>query len=274
MRIPEPYPSLSTLMTLIGEAGQRLAEIEASEGSAGNISVYLGWELDPTDEFPLSEPFPLPTAAPELVGHGFLVTGAGRRLREIIRNPHANLAYLRIEEGGRQGTLYTARERLFKTPTSELNSHIAVHRDQVTRNGLNFHALVHAQPFHLVYLSHIARYQDSLYLSRHVLRWQPESIVNIPDGIGFLPFMLPGSPELMLGNVRMMRDHRIVVWGKHGVLARSDVSVKRACDLIEYAETGARYEYMNLTNHGLADGLSTHELRMICDAFNVDQHIF
>jgi rhamnulose-1-phosphate aldolase len=266
MRLTEPFPTVEELMELIGEAGHHMA--------AGNISIYLGWEIDPTEHFPRSEPFPLPTAAPELAHRGFLVTGSGRRLREIAADPTANLGFVRVEADGRSGTLFTSPRCLFQKPTSEFNSHLAVHRDQIARNELNFHALIHAQPLHLVYLSHITRYQDFYYLNRHVLRWQPESIVNLADGIGFLPFILPGSPELMLGNVRALRDHRLVLWAKHGVMARSDTSVKRAADLIEYAETGARYEYLNLTNHGLAEGLSQHEMRMICDAFNVEQQIF
>lgn len=274
MRIAPPYPSLEELMALIGEAGQRLAEIEASEGAAGNISVYMGWDVDPTPFFPNAEPFSLPIPAPELAGRAFLVTGSGRRLREIIRAPEANLGFLRIEEGGKTAQLFTSPNRLFQKLTSEFNSHLAVHRDQITNHDLNFHAIVHAQPLHLVYLSHIARYQDTLYLSRHVLRWQPECIVNIPDGIGFVPFMLPASPELMLATLRLMRDHQIVAWAKHGVIVRSDTSVKKACDLIEYAETGARYENLNLSHHGLADGLTTQEIRLICDSLGVEQRLF
>jgi rhamnulose-1-phosphate aldolase len=57
-------------------------------------------------------------------------------------------------------------------------------------------------------------------------------------------------------------------------MARSDASVKKACDVVEYAETGARYEYLNLSNHGLAEGLTEHEIRMICDAFGIEQTIF
>lgn len=272
--IEPPYPSLDDLIGYIGEAGQRLAEIEASEGAAGNISVYIGWDIDPTDRFPISEEIALPTTATELEGKAFIVTGSGRRLREIHDNPGANLGFVRIEEGGRKGTLFTSSERLFQKVTSEFNSHLAVHRDQISQTKTNFHALIHAQPLHLVYLSHIARYQDMGYFSRHVLRWQPECIVNLPEGIGFVPFMLPGSPELMLATVRTMRDHKIVVWAKHGIMARSDTSVKKACDVIEYAETGARYEYLNLTNHGLAEGLSANEIRMICDAFGVQQSFF
>ena len=43
----------------------------------------------------------------------------------------------------------------------------------------------------------------------------------------------------MTGNVECLRTHRIVIWAKHGVMARSDISVKRAADLVEYAETAA-----------------------------------
>ncbi|HZP82501.1 MAG TPA: class II aldolase/adducin family protein [Chthonomonadaceae bacterium] len=274
MRISPPFPSLAEIMGLIGETGQRLAEIEASEGAAGNISVFLGWEVEPEPYFPDVQPYTLPTAAPELAGNAFLVTGSGRRLREISRSPEANLAFLRVEEGGKTGRLFTAPNCLFEKLTSEFNSHLAVHRDQIAHNGLNFHAILHAQPMHLVYLSHITRYQDPHYFNRHVLRWQPESILNIPEGLGVLPFLLPGSPELMLANIKAMREHRLVLWGKHGVMVRSDTSIKKACDLIEYAETGARYEYLNLTNHGLADGLTPQEIRRICDSMGVEQHIF
>jgi rhamnulose-1-phosphate aldolase len=272
--IEAPFPTLSELIGYVGEAGHRLAEIDASEGAAGNISIYMGWDVDPSDIFPIQEEIELPTTAGELQGANFLVTGSGRRLREIHNNPGANLGFVRIGTDGRKATLFTSEERIFQKLTSEFNSHLAVHRDQISRSGTNFHALIHAQPLHLVYLSHITRYQDTGYFSRHVLRWQPECIVNLPEGIGFVPFMLPGSMELMLANVRTMRDHKIVVWAKHGIMARSETSVKKACDVIEYAETGAKYEYLNLTNHGLAEGLTEHEIRMICDSFGVKQSLF
>lgn len=272
--IEAPYPELDELMTLIGEAGRRLCEIEASEGAAGNISVYMGWPLDPRRRFPLVERIELPIAAPELAGGSFLVTGSGRRLREILHDPAANLGFVTVDEGGRTGRLYTSPRRLFARLTSEFNSHLAVHADQVRRTGTNFHAIIHAQPPHLTYLSHIARYRDEHYLNRHLLRWQPEMIINLPEGIGCVPFHLPGSDELMAATVNSLRDHRVVLWCKHGVMARSDQSVKRAADRIEYAETGARYEYLNLTNGEQAEGLTVEEIRAICAAFGVQQTIF
>ena len=274
MTIEAPYPELDELLTAIGEAGRRLSEIEASEGAAGNISVYLGWPVEPRRKFPLVETIDLPQAAPELAGGTLLVTGSGRRLREIIQDPAANLGCVAVDGGGRSGKLYTSQRRLFARLTSEFNSHLAVHQDQVRLSGTNFHAVIHAQPPHLTYLSHIARYQDEAYLNCHLLRWQPEMIVNLPEGLGYVPFQVPGSAQLMAATVESLRRHRVVVWCKHGVIARSDQSVKRAADRIEYAETGARYEYMNLVNDDRGEGLTADEIRAICQALDVQQNIF
>ena len=272
--IEPPYPELDEVLFLIGEAGHRLSEIEASEGAAGNISVYLGWTIDPRRKFPLAETIELPSSVPELVGSTFLVTGSGRRLREIIQDPAANLGCLVIDEGGQSGRLFTSPRRLFKHLTSEFNSHLAVHHDQVRATGTNFQTVIHAQPPYLTYLSHIPRYQDTIYLNRHILRWQPESIVQLPEGVGYVPFIVPGSPQLMEATVASLRIHRIILWGKHGVVARSDVSVKRASDRIEYAETGARYEHMNLVTNELGEGLTPEEIRAICASLNLPQSIF
>lgn len=269
-----PYPELDDLLKMMGESGRRLAEIEASEGAAGNISVCLRWPVELRARFPLISQVELPQPVPELAGAAFIVSGSGRRLREIIDDPIANLACIVVDEDGKTGRLHASYHRRFERVTSEFNSHLAVHYDQICSTGTNFHALVHAQPLHLTYFSHIPRYQDETYLNQRLLRWQPETIVNLPEGIGLVPFHLPGSAELMQATTKSLRRHRIVIWAKHGVMARSDVSVKRAADRIEYAETAAKYEHLNLTVGEIGEGLSPEEIRAICAAFDVKQDIF
>ncbi|HET9914318.1 MAG TPA: class II aldolase/adducin family protein [Anaerolineales bacterium] len=269
-----PYPELDDLLEMMGESGKRISDIEASEGAAGNISVCLRWPIELRTRFPLMEEIELPQPVPELAGATFLVSGSGRRLREIIDEPAANIGCVLVAEGGRTGKLFTAYQRRFEHLTSEFNSHLAVHYDQIVSSGTNFHAVIHAQPHHLTYLSHIPCYRDEHYLNTHLLRWQPETIINLPEGIGFVSFQIPSSPELMEGTLASLRTHRIVVWAKHGVMARSDVSVKRAADRVEYAETAAKYEYLNLCAGEIGDGLTPDEIRAICRTFNVQQSVF
>jgi rhamnulose-1-phosphate aldolase len=269
-----PYPELNDLLEMMGEAGRRLSDIEASEGAAGNISVCLRWPIEVRTRFPLVNEIELPQPVPELAGATFIVSGSGRRLREIIDEPVASLGCILVNEDGQTGKLFTSYQRRFERLTSEFNSHLAVHYDQILSSDTNFHAVIHGQPPHITYLSHIPRYQNEEYLNSHLLRWQPETIVNLPEGIGFVPFRIPSSPELMAGTLESLRKHRIVLWAKHGVMARSDVSVKRAADRVEYAETAAKYEYLNLCAGEIGEGLGPDEIRAICKTFNVQQNIF
>jgi rhamnulose-1-phosphate aldolase len=273
MPVNEPFPELDEVIASIGAAGHRIAAIDASEGAAGNISVCVGWPVEVRRRFPLEEPIELPVPAPSLAGRTVIVTGSGRRLRALVNDPDASLGAVLIDEGGRTGTLFTSRRRLFERLTSEWNSHLAVHEDVIGRSGTNFQAIVHAQPPHLTYLSHIPAYRDQAYADARLLRWEPETLVALPAGIGMLPFAVPGSPELMAANVQSLRARRIVVWGKHGVMARSNQSVTRAVDRVEYAETAARYEYMDLLAGGLGEGLTVDEMRLVKAAFSIETDV-
>ena len=57
-------------------------------------------------------------------------------------------------------------------------------------------------------------------------------------------------------------------------MARSDISVKRAADRVEYAETAAKYEYLNLRVGEIGTGLTPDEVRAICATFDIQQEIF
>ncbi|HEX6270210.1 MAG TPA: class II aldolase/adducin family protein [Anaerolineales bacterium] len=268
--------SLDLDLTLrqLGQVGKRLSDMGAAEGAAGNISVCFRESLDITELFPQMQTIQLPLPAPELAGATLVITGSGRRLREIMDEPTANLACIIVEEGGRTGIVFTSPDCQFQRVTSEFNSHLTVHHDQIQLREMQFQTILHAQPLYLTYLSHIPRYQDERYLNTHLLRWQPETILNMPEGIGVLPFLLPGSPEQMSETVSSMREHRIVVWSRHGIVTRAGDSILHALDLIEYAETAAHYEYLNLTAGDPGDGLSPENLRAISESWNVQQSIF
>ena len=269
MSLSESYPDLDELLASIGEAGVRMSDLAATAGAAGNISLCIGWPLDVRRHFPLAEPYALPQVAPELAGKLILVTGSGRRLRDLQTNPEVNLAAVMVGADGVSAQLHTSPRRLFERPTSEFNSHLAVHADQVGRTGAIFQALIHAQPPHLVYLSHLPDYREQSVLNKRLFRWEAETIVHLPEGVGVVPFLLPGSPALMQATITALRAHRLAMWSKHGVVARSDFSVTRAADLIEYLEAAARYEYMDMVAGGKGEGLTSDDLRVVVDAFHI-----
>lgn len=267
----QPKNDFSQIVKEMAAVGLQVTHLDAAEASAGNLSVFVRelTGLDPAFSVQGGEQgrYPLPANAEALVGGWLVITGTGRRLRDIASDPGSNLCVLRIEPGGETAVRYSASD---VRPTSELNSHLAIHADHVGSRELSYHAIVHAQPPYLTYLSHISRYADTDSFNRRLLRWEPETILMFPDGIGMLPYRIPGSAEQMQVTLEGLRKHRAVVWQRHGVVTRSDASIQKAADLIEYAETAARYEYMNLQAGEPCSGLTNDELRNICAAFNLE----
>ena len=264
----------NSLMNQLGQVGKRLSDMGAAEAAAGNLSVCFRGYLDVTLWFPLVQMIELPVSAPDLAGVTLIVSGSGRRLRDILDAPAANLACIVVEPGGKMGRMFTSPNCQFKRVTSEFNSHLAVHHDQMRSRDIRLHTVLHAQPLYLTYLSHIPEYQDQGYLNRQLLRWQPETILNFPEGLGVLPFLLPGSSQLTIDSMLALRDHHLVIWSGHGVMVRADDSIFHALDLIEYAETAAHYEFLNLCAGGRSEGLSPEEIREISESWGIGQNIF
>jgi len=247
------FKSISASM---GEAGVQVTQLGAAEGSAGNISVFVPELSGIPPHFRSRVDFELPLHVPHLAGGWVLISATGRRLRDLAQRPDISLCVLRIHADGRTADLLAAND---VRPTSETNSHLAIHNDRAAQAPLEFHAVVHAQPVHISYMSHVYRDDDWLAFNRRLLRWQPETIIIFPDGIGLVPFQVPGSPQQMDATLAALRLHRLVVWQFHGTVSRSEQSVLRAADFVEYAETAARYEYMNLQAGSPAAGLSPEE---------------
>ena len=64
------------------------------------------------------------------------------------------------------------------------------------------------------------------------------------------------------GCAKIMQSFRLKI-------TSSEFSVTHAADLIEYLETAARYEYIDLVNGSRAEGLTREELRALVEAFHV-----
>ena len=239
-----PYPELDDLLRSIGEAGRHVADIEASEGAAaGTSTVCLRWAIEPRTRFPVIEELELPQPVPALAGASLLVTGSGRRLREeSSTTPQRTLrAFSWTREGGQEGC---TRPTIAGSSASRAssNSHLAVRRGPDLRH---WHELPcgdprPADPSDLPEPRSALSGRDST--STHVLlRWQPETIVNLPEGIGFVPFLVPGSSELMAATIESLRRHRIVVMRRNTASWLGPTSGwTRAADRVEYAETAAK----------------------------------
>jgi len=260
---------LDDLLADIDEAGTGMTELGACEGAAGNITVFVR-TMAAAAPFVERAEIALPCAAPALAGGWIVATSSGGRLRDVARCPERSICLLRVLADGQHALLYAAAAL---APTSELNSHLAVHNACVGRDELEIHAVVHAQPLRLTFLSHLERYADEREFNRRLLRWQAESIVTFQHGVALLPYLRTGSPELMQATARALLDHRAAVWRKHGVITRA-ASARQAADLVEYLEAAARYELLNMQAGEPDAGLQPGEIRELAAALGLEQSVF
>lgn len=235
-----------------------------AERNAGNISARLGivgWN-PPTES--RGKNWPLVRPAVELEGDLLLVSAAGSRMRDLARDPAGSLGIIRITEGGAAVQPVWFGQDEYR-PTSELASHVAIHaflKEQVPAERV----VLHTHPNALVALTHNPRFQDADSLNRMLWSMHTEVVVNVPEGAGYIPFVLPGSVELGAATIPALKKHRVVIWQKHGTLAVGP-DPHSAFDLVDTLEKAARI-WLDCRAAGFdPEGLSPLEVQEIARAF-------
>ena len=221
------YEDFKEIVWEIGEVGLEMTQLGSVEGSAGNLSVFTRTLRGLDASFVQQTVLDLPVKVPALAGGWVVITGTGRRLRDVRRAPGETLCALHILPGGEKAEMFAEDPEL--RPTIECNSHLAVHNYQVEKSNLDFHAVVHAQPLNITYLSHRPEYGDTRSMTMRLIPLGTGGrSVFFPEGIGIVPFQVPGSAGQMEGTFELMKTHRLVMWQGHGTVSRSEKSIFKA----------------------------------------------
>ncbi|GHU76404.1 rhamnulose-1-phosphate aldolase [Bacteroidia bacterium] len=201
----------------IAEVAGYLWEKGWAERNGGNISVNLTNYLTPKElrKKPLQAGIELQAAVPSLQGHVFYVTGTGKRMRYVAKEPFANGSLIRI---GADGATYDILAEQIIAPTSELPSHLMMH-EYLLKEGRNTRVVLHTHPTDLIGLTHCKPLLDSRKLTRLLWSMIPECRIIVPGGIGIIPYEIPGTLELAHATIEQLKHHDVVFWEKHGILA-------------------------------------------------------
>ncbi|MBR4336246.1 MAG: rhamnulose-1-phosphate aldolase, partial [Clostridia bacterium] len=165
------------------------------ERNGGNVSLLLDESevaqyLNPNK---VIRTIPIGFDAPELSGKIFLVTGTGKYFKNVEDDPENNLGIIRIASDGKTAELlwgYADGGRF----TSELPAHLMSHVARLKVNPKN-RVVMHCHPVNLLAMTFIHSLDDREF-TRSLWRTCTECMVVFPDGIGVLPWMLCGTPEI------------------------------------------------------------------------------
>lgn len=255
--------NIERVVTEISEVASYLWQKGWAERNAGNISVnineFITNDIRNLVEGGLYPHFQLNTPLPALAGHYFLVTGTGKRMRDVARDFDHNGLMIRISDDGTGYFLIKSepnQENLL--PTSELPSHLAIH-EQLVKEGKRERTVVHTHPNELISLTHIREFCNQESLNKLLWGMHPETMVVVPEGAGFVPYLLTGSQEIADATLIKFRHHQVVVWEKHGCFAIGK-DVFEAFDLIDTIAKSANIYFQCRTAGYQPEGLTEEQL--------------
>ena len=231
-----------------------------AERNGGNISVNIT-DVVPSDIGDLDDFVfrPHKIEYPDLAGFSFFITGTGKRMRDMARQPEGNGCIIRISEKlDGYHVIWGAGKDPKIRPTSEFPSHLAIHQFLLHRKP-DHKVILHTHPTHLVALTHVIEHHRKDELNRILWSMHPEMKVFIPDGVAVVPYRLPGSEDIARATVEFLEHHRVVLWEKHGILATGE-DILDTFDVIDMANKAAEI-YLTCKNAGFEPaGLNAAQL--------------
>ena len=237
------------------------------ERNGGNISVLLKQQeiLPYADPDCIIRTFPLGFDASALKGQYFLVTGTGKYFKNVKEDPENNLGLIRIAADGQTAELLWGYRDGGRC-TSELPAHLMSHMARLSKDP-NQRIIMHCHPTHTLAMNYVHPLTDKEFT--HTL-WQmcTECIVVFPDGVGVLPWMLCGTPEIGAATAEKMKEFRLVVWGMHGIYGAGN-SMDETFGLIETVEKAAQI-YMLTAHLPRLNTITDAQLKQLAEAFGVN----
>lgn len=146
----------------------------------------------------------------------FLVTGTGSQFRMVARDPAASIGIVEINAAGDAYRVVWGFKQGGK-PTSEFASHFISHAVRKVASINADRVVYHAHPVQSTALSITTPFDDH---SLTKLFWSvlPESVMMLPEGVGFVPWYIPGSNDLAVATGKSMEQYRVALWKRHGVI--------------------------------------------------------
>jgi rhamnulose-1-phosphate aldolase len=239
------HENIQTLLQEVAEVAGYLWDRGWAERNAGNMSVNVtsllpSGELNSLTAFPTIE---LPGKPTELGGNLLLITGSGTRMREAALDPGSNVCFLYIAPGSARGHIICRCNKSGSLkPSSELPTHLAI-QQQLARTNSPERVVLHSHVLELIALTQLPRFRSEEAINTTLWGMHPETVALIPDGVGFVPYTLPGTGKMAEKTVESLRNHKVVVWEKHGCMAVSS-SLKEAFDTLDILAKSVRIWFL------------------------------
>lgn len=241
------------------------------ERNGGNVSYrLLAEEVEVYEDVAtISATYELGFDASALAGYYYLVTGTGCYFRNVYDRASLDLGLVKISADGQSYDIVWGFEDGGK-PTSEFPSHLLSHIERLKVNP-DQRVVFHCHPTNVIALSFTLPLEER-HFSRLLWKMQAESIVVFPEGIGIIPYMIPGTTDIGQATASKMAEFQAVLWPHHGLFT-SGISLDETYGLVEVIEKAAMiYTQIGAQGGNIQQEITDQELADTANFFRVTPH--
>lgn len=209
---------------------------------------------------------PIGVTVKNLANEYFLVTGSGKFIRNISLAPSENVGIVKIDEFGKNYKIVWGLENGAR-PTSELPSHLMSHSvKKENTNGLH-RVIMHSHATNVIALTFVLPLEGEVF-TRELWEMATECPVVFPDGIGIVPWMVPGGADIARETAKLMEEHNAVIWAHHGIFC-SEATLDLTFGLLDTIEKSAEILVKVLSMGGKRQTIKPDNFRDLAVDFKV-----
>ena len=160
------------------------------------------------------------TSVPQLAGEYFLVTGSGKYMRNVQIQPEDSICIVELDDKGEDYRICWGLVNGGK-PTSELPSHLMNHEVKKTVTNGRYRVIYHAHTTNTIALTFVLPLEDEVF-TRELWEMATECPVVFPDGIGIVPWMVPGGRDIAVATSELMKKYDVAIWAHHGMFCAGE----------------------------------------------------
>ena len=151
---------------------------------------------------------------PDLACEYFMVTGSGKFFRNVQLK--ANVCIIVLDDKGEKFKIVWGLTEGGR-PTSELPSHL-MNLEVCKKRDENIRVVYHCHPTNIIALTFVLPLDDRVF-TRELWEMATECPVVFPNGLGVVPWMVPGGRDIAIATSKIMETKDFAIWAHHGAFA-------------------------------------------------------
>ncbi|UMX82537.1 rhamnulose-1-phosphate aldolase [Klebsiella pneumoniae] len=131
---------------------------------------------------------------PTTANQPFIVTGSGKFFRNVQLDPAANLGVVKVDSDGAGYHILWGPDGGCR-PDLRAAGTLPVAQQRIKLTGGKDRVIMHCHATNLIALTYVLENHSDLF-TRKLWEGSTECLVVFPDGVGILPWMVPGTDEI------------------------------------------------------------------------------